>query len=95
MNSYEYLVLESINTSASKVIHVMNFAETYKMVIGRGQGVDLRVSDISVSRKHAIFVKGNNSSFYLVDNHSKFGTFALVRSPIELKPSVNNSKVQL
>jgi pSer/pThr/pTyr-binding forkhead associated (FHA) protein len=52
--------------------------------LGRGHESDVRVSDISVSRCHAI-IKYENGDFYLEDNLSKFGTLILAKSPIDLK----------
>lgn len=52
--------------------------------IGRGHDADVRVTDISVSRLHAIFKKDAKGYFYLEDNHSKFGTLVLVRNPFLL-----------
>jgi pSer/pThr/pTyr-binding forkhead associated (FHA) protein len=56
---------------------------TFKL--GRGHESDVRVSDISVSRCHAILkydLKDHN--FYLEDNLSKFGTLVLAKQAIEL-----------
>jgi pSer/pThr/pTyr-binding forkhead associated (FHA) protein len=52
--------------------------KTFKL--GRGHESDVRVSDISVSRCHAL-VKYNsdNGRFYLEDNLSKFGTLVLAK----------------
>jgi pSer/pThr/pTyr-binding forkhead associated (FHA) protein len=58
------------------------------MYIGRGHDAQIRVTDISVSRLHAIFLKHSNGFFYIVDNDSKFGTLALVRTPLQLKPGM-------
>lgn len=52
--------------------------------MGRGHDADVRVTDISVSRFHAIVKKTQKGYFYLEDNHSKFGTLALVRNPVQL-----------
>ena len=41
--------------------------------LGRGHECEIRITDISVSRKHA-FIKSNNNEFYILDNNSKFGT---------------------
>ena len=48
--------------------------------LGRGHESDVRVSDISVSRCHAL-IKYNhqNGRFYLEDNLSKFGTLVLAK----------------
>ena len=57
---------------------------TFKL--GRGHESDVRVSDISVSRCHAILkYDENDHAFSLEDNLSKFGTLVLAKSPIELE----------
>ena len=55
--------------------------------MGRGHESDLRVSDISVSRCHAIlkYDIDRTHSYYLEDNLSKFGTLVLSEHPIELE----------
>ena len=60
--------------------------------LGRGHESDVRVSDISVSRCHAL-VKFNNSTgrFYLEDNLSKFGTLVLAKSNIPLEPDLTKA----
>lgn len=52
-----YLVLESISSNTSKVIHVVNMNKTVKLYIGRGHDAHVRVTDISVSRLHAVLIK--------------------------------------
>ena len=42
--------------------------------VGRDNNCEVRVTDISVSRIHAIFCKDDDNGFVLVDNNSKFGT---------------------
>lgn len=83
-HSSEYLVLESISSNTSKVIHVINMSINRKVFIGRGHDAEVRVTDISVSRLHAFFFK-KDGMFFLADNKSKFGTLALVRYPIVVK----------
>jgi len=60
--------------------------------LGRGHESDVRVSDISVSRCHAL-VKYNedNGRFYLEDNLSKFGTLVLAKGSIELEPEMTKA----
>jgi len=60
--------------------------------LGRGHESDVRVSDISVSRCHAL-VKYNdqNGRFYLEDNLSKFGTLVLAKGEIELEPEMTKA----
>ena len=75
-------MLESISSNTSKVIHVINMTNTVKLYIGRGHDAHVRVTDISVSRLHAVLIKSVEGFYYLTDNDSKFGTLALVRTPI-------------
>ena len=49
--------------------------------MGRGHDSDIRVTDISVSRFHALIKKEKDGSFRLEDNNSKFGTLVLIQSP--------------
>jgi len=55
--SQNYIVLESISSNTSKVIHVINMSNTVKLYIGRGHDAHVRVTDISVSRLHAFILK--------------------------------------
>jgi hypothetical protein len=77
-----YIVIESISSNTSKVIHFINMSHCTKLYVGRGHEADVRVTDISVSRLHAYFTKSALGYFYLVDNGSKFGTLALVKTPL-------------
>lgn len=82
---YEFLTINKPQTPyiiLERVIPEMAFASNISIVclddkqevkIGRGHLCDLRVSDISVSRVHAM-LKFNNEKFMLFDNDSKFGT---------------------
>ncbi len=79
-----YLVLESITHVSSKVIHVVDMLSTPQAKIGRGHDVDVRITDISVSRLHALIKRTAKGYFYIQDNHSKFGSLALIKSPISL-----------
>ena len=87
-NSSHYIVLESISSNTSKVIHVVNMQNTVKLYIGRGHDAHVRVTDISVSRLHAVIIKSTLGYYYLSDNDSKFGTLALVRSPLLMVPEM-------
>ena len=63
-----YMVLESISSNTSKVIHVVNMSQVQKLLIGRGHDAHVRVTDISVSRLHAVLFKSNDGYYYLIDN---------------------------
>lgn len=80
-----YIVLESVSANTSKVVHVLNLVGTDEIKVGRGHDTDMRVTDISVSRLHALIKKSAKGFFYIEDNNSKFGTLALIKSPIMLK----------
>ena len=82
--------MESISTNTSKVIHVVNLLNTNEIKLGRGHDADVRVTDISVSRFHALIRKNTKGYFVLEDNHSKFGTLALIRNPIPLSLNDTN-----
>lgn len=83
-NNY-YIVLESISSNTSKVIHVVSMRTISRLVIGRGHEAHVRVTDISVSRMHAFLLKSNAGYYYLTDNNSKFGTLSLVKTPLEIE----------
>lgn len=83
-----YLVLESLTfeKNSSRMIHLImpdDDKKTFKL--GRGHESDVRVSDISVSRCHALIkFNSENGKYYLEDNLSKFGTLVLAKGTIDL-----------
>ena len=79
-----YVVLESISTNPSRTVHIVNFSITDCASIGRGHDTDIRITDISVSRRHA-YLSLDQGDLFLIDNGSKFGTLVDLREPIELK----------
>ena len=90
-----YLLLESLTfeKNSSRMVHlIMPDSEKKVFKLGRGHESDVRVSDISVSRCHAL-VKYNdeNGRFYLEDNLSKFGTLVLAKSSIDLEPEMTKA----
>lgn len=72
------------------MIHVVNFISAEEIKIGRGHEADIRVTDISVTRTHAKLRKSNKGYFIIEDNKSKFGTLALIKSPLLLSLSDPN-----
>ena len=79
-----YLTLESLNQNTSKQIHAISLNATQSIRIGRGHDCDVRVTDISVSRQHALLRRGAKNDFYLEDLDSKFGTLVQMKHPIQL-----------
>lgn len=85
-----YLILESFTNTPHKTIHVIHISEELAkkkrdvlVKVGRGTEVDIRITDISVSRYHSrIYL--SKGEFFCIDNYSKFGTVALLRQPISL-----------
>lgn len=81
-----FIILEanSRDRTGNRGIHVINMTNKTNIRLGRGHDSDVRISDISVSRCHALirFVKGQ---FILEDNTSKFGTLVQVKNPICLE----------
>lgn len=77
----QHLILESVNTNSSKNIHILKMTDKEEFKIGRGHDNDIRISDISVSRFHAMIKKDGNE-YVLFDNNSKFGTLAQVIKPL-------------
>lgn len=85
-----FLWLESLTfeKNSSRMVHViMPDREHKSFKMGRGHESDLRVSDISVSRCHALlkYDADRTQNYYLEDNLSKFGTLVLAEQPIELE----------
>ena len=87
-----FILFESLlhEKNTSRIIHVIkpnDSKNTFKL--GRGHESDVRISDISVSRFHAI-LRCTEDGFYIGDNNSKFGTLALIES-LEITPDINRT----
>ncbi len=81
-----YIILESLNSekNSSRTIHIVTInTDQTKFSLGRGHDSDLRINDISVSRKHAN-IEYRDGKFMFVDLKSKFGTLALLSHDVEL-----------
>ena len=73
----------------------LNKQRAFSFLIGRENTVDIRITDISVSRAHA-YINYYNGNFYVMDNGSKFGTLTLVQKPVEISYNSNfNISMQL
>lgn len=79
----DYVVLESLNQGINKQIHVVSFLGSNEISIGWGHDCHVWVTDISVSRSHAI-LKKISEEFFLEDLNSKFGTLVQMKYPFEL-----------
>ena len=67
-----------------KSIHVIQLTGE-ELTIGRGHESDVRINDISVSRKHAILKYNEDGTLLLRDLKSKFGTLILIKKPLKIK----------
>lgn len=82
---YPYIILEShVQEATSRTgVYIISMANKNNIRLGRGHDSDIRISDISVSRFHAM-IRFENNEFYLQDNTSKFGTLVAAKDEIEL-----------
>jgi pSer/pThr/pTyr-binding forkhead associated (FHA) protein len=75
-------------------LHILVFDQEKKEVtIGRGSESHVRISDISVSRTHAIIELRDNKIF-VRDNKSKFGTLVRMGKPISFSKCEDRSYLQ-
>lgn len=69
-----YITLESgLSEKNEYSIHLISLNNKVNVRLGRGHDSDIRISDISVSRCHAV-IRYEDGEFHLEDNSSKFGT---------------------
>lgn len=96
-NDTPYIILESLNSekNSSRTIHTV-IIKSHKRVfqLGRGHDSDLRINDISVSRRHACLEYRDDGCFYIVDYQSKFGTLVLLSDKI-IVPESTHQTVQI
>lgn len=80
-----YLVLESFTHTYNKTIHIWEFEDDllHTFIVGRSSNVEVRITDISVSRQHSNITFENNN-FYIKDLNSKFGTVVRLWHPISI-----------
>lgn len=86
-----YIMLDCINVAtfrkeSSKVVYFIKMVDK-TVILGRGQAANVRLADISISRKHTIFRLSKENEIYITDESSKFGTLILQQTPILLDTS--------
>ena len=81
-----YIIIEKVSTEAnnSSTMSIIIPDGNTAIKLGRGHQCDLRVSDISVSRIHAL-LKFEEDKFLIFDNDSKFGTLILLNKSYQIK----------
>jgi hypothetical protein len=67
-----YIILEGACEKTKSVMMIQNVPND-GIKLGRGHDCEIRITDISVSRNHAL-IKFQNGAFHIFDNKSKFGT---------------------
>ena len=72
---HPYIILESVlrDRNSRIGIYIISMENKNEVRLGRGHDSDIRISDISVSRFHAL-IRYQDGQFYIEDNTSKFGT---------------------
>lgn len=92
-NDTPYMIMESLSSdkNSSRTVHIVTMnTPTTSFSLGRGHDSELRINDISVSRKHAS-LEYKNGDFVLTDLKSKFGTLVLISHNVELSEQSNNT----
>lgn len=88
-----FIVLENmVRDSAlhqTRGLHVISLAEKV-LKLGRGHESDVRITDVSISRCHAM-IRFHRGQFVLQDNNSKFGTLVAMKRPKLLEPDTTVS----
>lgn len=91
--SCPYIILEKISNSSGSSNPENKKSSMLSLIVpngdepirlGRGHQCDLRISDISVSRVHAL-LRYQNGEFLIFDNESKFGTLILLSEDYRIK----------
>ncbi|EAR82376.2 zinc finger protein (macronuclear) [Tetrahymena thermophila SB210] len=81
----KFIVLED----ADGLIYMLNFTNKQYFNIGRGHNCDIKLSEITVSRKHLKLEVDKDNKIKLYDISSKFGTLVLVKKPITVQYDQN------
>ena len=97
-----YIILEEFrpDRNLKQGLHFISLDENQYGIVGRGHDCDIKITDISVSRKHCR-IKLFNSQFFIEDNRSKFGTLAklkrsfIMRNNYDVTIQVNRTVLRL
>lgn len=88
----DYIVLETLSSEKKdvKFLYIIHMPKDTKLLMGRSQECDIRMTDISISRIHA-YLENKDGEFYIKDNLSKFGTLVKLQTDLILLPYKNIS----
>jgi predicted component of type VI protein secretion system len=94
--SQDHIMLEEVGQApaAMKCLYILDMTQKSEIIIGRGHEADLRITDISCSRVHAV-IRRESDGFYLNDKDSKFGTLVDLQSDLKLTPEWNDLQIQV
>mmetsp|Transcript_34470 Transcript_34470/g.60498 ORF Transcript_34470/g.60498 Transcript_34470/m.60498 type:complete len:420 (-) Transcript_34470:871-2130(-) len=78
-----FIILEDMRRDLrhERCLHVTALIDSTPVYLGRSHESEIRISDISVSRRHAS-IRFEDSSYILEDFKSKFGTLIRMRRPL-------------
>eukprot|EP00828_Plagiopyla_frontata_P008501 TRINITY_DN14242_c0_g1_i1.p3 TRINITY_DN14242_c0_g1~~TRINITY_DN14242_c0_g1_i1.p3 ORF type:complete len:168 (+),score=24.62 TRINITY_DN14242_c0_g1_i1:340-843(+) len=94
--SSTYIIFDILSQENNQIkgFYIINMSCKHSFMIGRGHETDVRITDITVSRQHAI-LNYSNEKFYIKDNNSKFGTLILLQEPFAINSINNNIIIQI
>jgi hypothetical protein len=83
-----YVIIEEFrpDRNSKHALHLICLESGEIGTLGRGHDCDIKISDISVSRKHCK-IQLLNGEFFIEDTKSKFGTLAKMKKTFALKPN--------
>lgn len=92
-----YILLESLynklENKEERCLHLISTEENVPIKIGRGHECEIRITDISVSRKHAEIIL-KEGEFYIADTKAKFGTLIKLEEDFTFTSSSKPIKIQ-
>ena len=78
---HNYVIFESFELiNHKKIIYIISFDTKNKITIGRSQGSDMKIPDVTISRIHSILLRTKDNKILIKDANSKFGTLILLQS---------------
>lgn len=87
-----YIVLEDFRSELreSRGAYIISIENGDYVILGRGQSCEIKLNDISISRKHSK-IKLVDNQFYIEDLESKFGTLVSLNNNTKLNKNQNLS----
>ncbi|KAF4710717.1 hypothetical protein FOZ63_009473, partial [Perkinsus olseni] len=70
--------MSSTSSLTPSGLHIISLADNTPVILGRGHESQVRITDVSISRKHAS-IRYENGHVWIQDLMSKFGTLVSVR----------------